>query len=79
MSAATNIAIISTVNGDSGTILVRQDSTGGRTLNLTTTGYDQIVVGSITSITTGSFEYSTVTYRKTSEGYVFVYGREYGS
>lgn len=79
MSAATTITISSTVNGDSGTILLRQDSTGGRTLSLTTTGYDQIVVGSITSIATGSFDYSTVTYRKTSAGYVFVYGREYGS
>lgn len=79
MSLATNLSFTPNAIGDTGTILVRQDSTGGRTLTLTTTGYDQVVVGTITSIATGSFDYSTVTYKRFSGGYIFVYGRQSGS
>lgn len=84
ITLTTNVAlsIQNIPDGESGTILVKQDATGNRNISFTVwadsglNSLTQTKIGSITDINKVSNKYSTITYKRFAGVVTLVYGRE---
>ena len=69
-------------DGKSGTILVKQDATGGRTILISTwsgagTGdLTEVTIGTNTAINSSANKYSTITYKRFADVVTLVFGKE---